>query len=310
MIELIQNFHFLRPWWLLAVLPAAALWWSDFRHHDSRQLWQQWVEPVLLDALLRREGRRKKLQPIHMLGCLWLVAVLALAGPAWQRVPSPFAEDRAALVIVLKVTPSMKETDIAPTRLQRAGQKIADLLAARPGTRNALIAYAGSAHLVMPLTIDANVINTFAGELSPELMPREGDDAAASLKLAGQQLAKRGQPGAILFITDGLEDAAIAAFNVHRQKGGAPVHVWAAMADASAMLAQAAKAGGGSFAAFTPDQADVQSLARDIQQTAMSHTDGQADGLEDKWRDAGYWLLPLLAAMGAFWFRRGWVIGY
>jgi len=306
MIGFILNFHFLRPWWLLAVLPAAVLWWGIFRQHDSRQQWEQWVEPVLLDALLLKGGKRNSLQPIHLVGLFWLFAVLALAGPAWQRAPSPFAEDKAALVIVLKVTPGMEETDIAPTRLQRAAQKISDLLAARPGTRNALIAYAGSAHLVMPLTTDANIINTFAADLSPSLMPRKGDDATAALTLAEQQLVKGRQPGAILFIVDELGDEAIAAFAAHRETGGVPVHVWAMTAEASATLAKAADAGGGSLEAVRPDQVDVQRLARDIQQTATSTIDGQ----ENKWRDAGYWVLPLLAAMGAFWFRRGWVVVY
>ena len=212
MIELIHNFHFLRPWWLLAMLPAAAMWWVIFRRDDSKHLWQQWVEPVLLDALMRKGGKRQRLRPIHVLGLFWIVTVLALAGPTWQRTPSPFAEDKAALVIVLKVTPSMEETDIAPSRLQRAAQKISDLLAARPGTRNALIAYAGSAHLVMPLTTDANVINTFAADLSPTLMPKEGDDAAAALRLSERQLDKGGQPGAVLFITDELNEEAVARF--------------------------------------------------------------------------------------------------
>ena len=306
MTELIQNFHFLRPWWLLALLPAAAVWWSLFRHDDSRDRWRQWVEPMLLDALLLRGGKRLRIRPIHVLGLFWSVTVLALAGPTWQRVPSPFAEDKAALVFVLKVTPSMEETDIAPSRLQRAAQKISDLLAARPGTRNALIAYAGSAHLVMPLTTDADVINAFALDLSPKLMPKEGDDAPAALKLAERQLDKTGQPGAVLFITDELNEDAVAAFGTQRKKGGAPIHVWAATSEASATLKQAAKAGGGSFEVITPDRSDVERLARDVQQTAMSKRGGLGEG----WRDAGYWLLPSLVVMGAIWFRRGWVVSY
>ena len=306
MTELIQNFHFLRPGWLLALLPAAAVWFFIFRHDDSRDQWQQWVEPVLLNALLLKGGKQQRLRPIHILGLFWMVTLLALAGPTWLRAPSPFAEDKAALVIVLKVTPSMEETDIAPSRLQRAAQKISDLLAARPGTRNALIAYAGSAHLVMPLTTDANVINTFALDLSPELMPKEGDDAPAALKLAEQQLDKGGLPGAVLFITGELNDDAVAAFGAHRKKGGAPIHVWAATAEAPTVLEQAANAGGGSFEVITPDRSDVERLARDIQQTATS----KISGIGEEWRDAGYWLLPLLAAMGAFWLRRGWVIAY
>jgi len=304
MSELIGNFHFLRPWWLLALLPGAAVWWLIFRRADSKHHWRQWVDPVLLEPLLLRGRKRRQIGPIHLLALFWGVMVLALAGPTWSRTPSPFAEDKAALVLVLKVTPSMEETDIAPSRLQRATQKISDLLAARPGTRNGLIVYAGSAHLVMPLTTDANVINAFAADLSPKLMPKEGDDSVAALNLAERQLGKSGQPGAILFIADEMSDDAIAAIGNYYKKGGVPVHVWVAAADTPATLKQAANAGGGLFERIKPDLSDVERLARGVQQSATS----QIAGLGEGWRDAGYWLLPLLVLLGVFWFRRGWVV--
>jgi Ca-activated chloride channel family protein len=306
MTELITNFHFLRPFWLLALLPAVAVWWLIFRSAGAKRQWERWVDPELLDGLLVQGGRQQLIRPLHLLGFFWLLTVLALAGPSWQREPSPFAEDKAALVIVLKVTPSMKETDIAPSRLQRAAQKISDLLAARPGARNSLIAYAGSAHLVMPLTTDANVINVFAEDLSPQLMPEEGDDPVAALSLAERQLSKTGQPGTILFITDALDKESLTAMGAHRKNGGAPIHIWAAVADPPPTLKQAADAGGGSFAVITPDPSDVERLARDIQKTATS----DIAGLGETWRDGGYGFLPVLVVIGAFGFRRGWVVGH
>lgn len=306
MTELISNFHFLRPFWLLALLPAAAVWWLIFHRAGAKRQWEQWVDPELLDGLLVQGGRQRRIRPLHLLGLFWLVTVLALAGPSWQREPSPFAEDKAALVMVLKVTPSMEETDIAPSRLQRATQKISDLLAARPGARNSLIAYAGSAHLVMPLTTDANVINVFAEDLSPKLMPRDGDDPLAALSLAERQLSETGQTGTILFITDELGREALAAMGAHRKKGGNPIHIWAAVADPPPTLKHAADAGGGSFVIITPDPSDVERLARDIQKTATS----DMAGVGEKWRDGGYWFLPVLVVIGAFGFRRGWVVDH
>ena len=306
MTELIPNFHFLRPLWLLALLPAAAVWWPLFRSAGAKRQWERWVDPELIEGVLVQGGRQPRIRPVHLLGFFWLLTALALAGPSWQRQPSPFAEDTAELVIVLKVAASMEETDIAPSRLQRAAQKISDLLAARPGARNSLIAYAGSAHLVMPLTTDANVINVFAEDLSPQLMPREGDDPLAALSLAERQLSKTGQPGTILFITDELDKEALTAMDAHRKNAGAPIHVWAAVAEPPSTLKQAADAGGGSFAVITPDPSDVERLARDIQKTATS----DIAGLGETWRDGGYGFLPLLVVIGAFGFRRGWVVSH
>jgi len=302
---MIDNFHFLRPYWLAALLPAALVWWWMLRRGDSRQAWKQFVDPVLLDALLAGGGNRQRWRPVHLLGVFWLVGILALAGPAWRREASPFAEDEAALVIAIKVAPSMQSTDIAPSRQARAAQKVSDLLAARPGTRNSLIAYAGSAHLVMPLTTDAAVINTFAADLTPDLMPQTGDNAVAALELAQRQLASKSQPGAILFVTDGFSEGMSSALVEHRRQGGVPVHVWAATAGPPTTLRDAANAGGGSFMVIAPDTSDVEKLARHVQQTATAAVGGTGE----RWRDSGYWLLAVPGVIGALWFRKGWVVG-
>ncbi len=304
MSAFINNFHFIRPWWLLALLPAFILWWRMLRQDAPHREWKKWVDPALLDALLVQGSEKRRLRPVHLLGIFILLAIVAVAGPTWQREASPFAEDEAVLVIVLKVADSMEEDDIAPSRLKRATQKISDLLAARPGAGNGLIAYAGSAHLVMPLTKDAAVINAFAADLTPDLMPSQGDNAVDALKLAEKQLAKSHQPGAVLFITDELGEDAIAAIADYRKKGGVPVHVWAATTETTSALEQAAKAGGGTFTSVSPDASDVERLVRNIQKTATSAVSGEGE----RWKDGGYWLLPVLVMMGAFWFRRGWVV--
>ena len=133
----------------------------------------------------------------------WFVAVLAIAGPTWRREPSPFADDTAALAIVVKVSPSMTTEDVQPSRLTRATQKIHDLLKQRAGAKTSLIAYAGTAHVVMPATTDGGIIDTFAQALDPKIMPKDGDAAADALRLAEQTLAEAGS-GSILWITDSI----------------------------------------------------------------------------------------------------------
>jgi len=304
MSAFITNFHFLRPWWLLALLPAFVSWWQMLKQDNPHREWKKWVDPALLDVLLVQGSEACRVRPVYLLGIFLLLAITAVAGPTWQRELSPFAEDEAALVIVLKVADSMEEDDIAPSRLKRATQKISDLLAARPGARNSLIAYAGTAHLVMPLTKDAAVINAFAIDLTPDLMPSPGDNAVSALKLAEKQLARSDQPGAILFITDNLEDDAIVAIEGHRKNGGVPVHVWGATTEPPSSLEQATKAGGGTFTTVLPDASDVERLVRNIQKTATSAVSGEGE----RWKDGGYWFLPAVVMMGAFWFRRGWVL--
>ena len=200
---MIGGFHFLRPWWLLALVPCALLIWAIQRRESAAQSWHGIVAPHLLPFLLQGQNRRARFTPLHLIAIGWFVAVLAIAGPTWRREPSPFADDTAALAIVVKGSPSMNTEDVQPSRLTRATQKIHDLLKQRAGAKTSLIAYAGTAHVVMPATSDGSIIDTFAQALDPKIMPEEGDAAADALRLADQTLAEAG-PGSILWITDSI----------------------------------------------------------------------------------------------------------
>ena len=132
--------------------------------------------------------------------------------PDLEARTSPFTEDQAPLVIALDVSSSMEMTDIQPSRLQRAQQKVRDLLAERSGARTALLAYAGSAHMVLPLTDDPNILEMYVEALSPAIMPEQGKDAAKALDLAQEMLAKEEVPGTILFLTDGISKESASGF--------------------------------------------------------------------------------------------------
>jgi len=117
-----DEFHFLRPLWLLAALPALAVWWGLRRQQDSTAAWRQVVDPQLLEHLLVGESTRHRVRPIQLLLSIWIICTVALAGPAWRLEPSPFADDEAGLVVLLKVNGTMLASDVQPSRLERAKQ--------------------------------------------------------------------------------------------------------------------------------------------------------------------------------------------
>jgi Ca-activated chloride channel family protein len=311
------QFHFLRPAWLLLLIPASFLMWSVYRRSDSLRAWKKIISPHLLKHLLLREsGEDGRWRPVYMLGIGWLLGILALAGPSWHMQASPFSEDQAALFIVIKVTPDMLARDIQPSRLQRGVLKIHDLLELKKDVRTGLIAYAGSAHLVMPLTSDSGIINSFAEALEPAIMPQDGDEPAEAIKLANQRLKKAAVPGSIVLITDAIDTSQIAALEKIRQQGGAEVHILAMAAGPEVIpppgsppapaldldsLREAARAMGGSLTAVTADKRDMESLSAKIERS-ISHAPAQ-EGRQ--WQDAGYYLLALLALIMLTFFRRG-----
>ena len=295
------EFHFLRPWWLLALLPVAGMGLALFRRRGGNDRWRGLVAPHLLPHLLMGGEQRMRLPPGLVLSFAMVLAVLALSGPSFRRQPSPLAEEELAVAIVVDCGETMELEDVAPSRAERAGQKVLDLLAQRPGMRAALYAFAGSAHRVMPFTKDASILGSFATELRPGLMPVKGDVAARALRMASDELVELKRPGAIVLLTDG-----VAADQVAAAKPGAPVHVLGIglTLDESSLRA-ASRSWGGSYRSVSADDRDVQDLLGAVsgRYAAVRVEDGG-----EQWEDAGYWLLWLLLVPAALWFRRGFVV--
>jgi Ca-activated chloride channel family protein len=310
----LAELHVLRPWWLLALLPALWLIWLLWRGR-SEVAWRRVIAPHLLPHLLAgHDNQNSRWRPMHLLGLFWLIGVIVLAGPSWQREPAPFADQRPALVIALYLGSSMLAEDIQPSRLQRAVHKLRDLLALRPGAATALIAYAGSAHRVLPFTSDGRLIEQFAAELSPELMPRPGNAVGEALTMASQLLQQAERAGSVLLITDAIPSDALATL-----PAGLRADILAVAAPPGSpapdsgppapvldrrTLAAAARALQGSLVEISIDDSDVRKLARRFDRRLASATEEEGE----RWQDAGYYLLFPLAVIVLLWFRRGWLV--
>jgi Ca-activated chloride channel homolog len=301
---MIGDFHFLRPWAFFALVPAALLFWLIYRRQSVSRAWRGIVAPHLLPYLLSGENQRRGLGPLTWLGVGWSIGIFALAGPTWRREPAPFADDTASLAIVLRVGPSMKTEDVPPNRLARAVQKIHDLLAQRPGAKTALIAYEGSAHVVVPVTTDSGIINTFAAALDPKIMPADGDVPADALRLADQALASAGS-GSILWITDSIAPEQRAELASWRKESKLPVRLLAPLYGGPelAQVRDVAKAVDASYVRLTTDNADIDELARAAKFSTVKTGEGGGP-----WEESGYWLMLLLAILMLPFARRGWMV--
>ncbi len=250
----------------------------------------------------------------------WFIAILVtiiLAGPTWTQQSSPFAEDKSALIIVLDVSESMNQSDIQPSRLLRAKQKVLDLLALRADSNTALIVYSGSAHTVMPITNDSNMIIHFIDALNNKLMPVSGKQPENALELADALLKTTGASGTILLIGDGANEQSISKFSDFFANQSHQFIVWGIGRQASSLdsdqdhiipmqleqLTKLSSESRGRLVTMTHDTKDVEQVHRYIENRLVIVDDESLP-----WYDSGYMLTYILALFYLFWFRRGWTL--
>lgn len=323
MNALLAGLHFLRPHWLWALLALPALWWLWRLRRQRGNVWRETVDPHLLPHLLQHGD--KALRGLLGTSAPWLgslgyvLAVLALAGPSWRQGEQPLWQSQTPLVVALDLSSRIGAADLPPSRLLQVRAKLATLLNERTGGQVALIAYAGEAFTVAPLTDDASNVALFLDALEPDVMPVDGQDAAVALNHSARLLKQAGfDRGDILVVGDHADASALAAATKLRLQGyrvsalGVGTVLGAAYRDLegrfqhasldAASLRALAAAGGGAYAALVPGDADLRALGvLDPQAGGAASARGQK-GLA--WLDEGYWLLPPLLLLGLFAFRR------
>lgn len=325
---MLADFHFIRPYFLFALVPVVGFIILSLRNKLAQGSWDKVCDAELLPYILQDKAGRQQHWTLTAISIASILAILALAGPTWERLPSPVFRNDAAVVIALDLSQSMNATDIKPSRLVRARYKVADLLTQRKDGLTALIVYAGDAFIVSPLTEDTNTINSQLKALTTDIMPSQGSNTLAAIDQAVDLLQQSGQQqGAILLITDGISDTTTKA--AAKQLGdyqlsvlgvgtsdGAPItlknggflkdrngNIVVPKLDASS-LATLARSNQGMYQTISTDDRDVTAIINKMD-TPNSQTADEEQHLIEKWDEKGPWLLLLILPFAALYFRKG-----
>ena len=316
-----SDLHLLRPQWLWALLALPLLGWWWRRRRLRASAWRDAVDPHLLPHLLDGgSGRRGR--PGWLAAALaYVLAVLALSGPSWRQVAQPSWQAPAPLVVALDLSSASLAADLPPSRLLQARAKLAALLQARTGGQVGLVAYAGDAFTVAPLTDDVANVALYLDALDPSVMPVDGQRADRAIEWSVRLLRQGGfDRGDILLLTGHADADAVAAAASARVDGyrvsalglGTPAGsayrapaggIEHARLEADALRALAA-AGGGTYETLAPGLSDLRALG--VLDPRTAGVDGQVgDARSRHWQDGGFWLLPLLMLLALLAFRRG-----
>ena len=199
-------------WGLLALPVFAALYvWSHFR---GRALIAKVVASRLRDQLAGSVSvARRIVRGVLIVLTLGLLLV-ALAQPRYGFTQQEIKQKGRDIIVAVDTSKSMLATDVAPTRLARAKLLTQDLIRLLKGDRVGLIAFAGSAFLQAPLTLDYGAVINALDELDTNVIPKGGTDISSAIATAEQAFGKaEGQTRALVLLTDGeeLDEDGIAA---------------------------------------------------------------------------------------------------
>jgi Ca-activated chloride channel family protein len=316
--------HFIRPAWLLMLPLAVLLPWLWKRSRRPAGDWGRVCDPHLLQWLsVKQVDQAGHGAGPWLAGLALLIATLALAGPAWQKLPDASYAARDARVVALDLSRSMLAEDLRPNRLTRARFRLADLLEETEEGQVGLVSYAGDAYVVAPLTSDMNTIANLLPALQPDIMPVAGSRADRAMDMAASLLERSGfQHGELLLVTDSATSRDAARARELRDRGivtsvlavgtpkGAPIpsgggfvsdragNVVIAHMDRDALRA-VAEAGGGRYSELGATD------AMPWREHDGSEFEKRDDALGERWKDAGPWLVLLLLPLALLGFRRG-----
>ena len=315
------DFHFLRPWWLLTLVPVLLLCVLLYFYRREQSPWHSVIAPHLQQALLGAQRLLKK-QPLALplLLLCWLISVLALAGPSWQKLPQPAFALKKATVLVLDMSMSMRATDMAPDRLTQLRFAALDYASQLTEGELALLSFAGDAFVISPLTPDHNNIRLLIPDLKPEIMPVQGSNLLAALQQADKLLRQAGYPrGDVVVFTDGYDDNSYREIQdllnnwSHRlsilgfgSTDGAPVKLESGelLKNASgavviptlpqAQLATLTRRSGGVYAQASITDSGISALLDLAPLTALDQADSSKQIQGDQWQDNAIYLVWLL----------------
>lgn len=256
------------------------------------------------------------------------MTIIGLAGPSFGNAEKPGAQSANARVLVLDMSQSVYANDIKPNRLAQIRYKALDILPLFNQGQTGLVAYAGDAYTLSPLTSDAATLANAIQYLSPEIMPFQGARADLAVKQAVSLMEQAGiTQGDIVLFADDLSPSeskqiekqlsgkaftlSILAFG---SQSGAPIPLTdgtlltdsrgnTVVAKTSySEMRQLAKSAGGQFASYQSDNKDIEHLVKTSRYQQVS---GEQSQTLDVPINHGYWLMPLVVLLILPLFRKG-----
>ncbi len=304
---MIADFHFLRPWWLLLIVPLLGILILLWRQNPRLHAWGEVCDSHLLEHLLQRKGQGKRMVAMSFILLSTFFMILSISGPAWFKLPVATYKAVDPRVMILDMSDNMMLSDLTPSRLERAKFKLHDLLMHKDVGQFGMIVFTGEPFIVSPLTDDGQTISSLLSSLTPDIMPVGGQNLDTALSEAKNLINQAGYGhGQILVLTADTPSSEAIKKAQDMAKSGIRSSIMPMRADndLNPLFQNFAHAGQGQIVKYSSDSSD---LAQWLNNKGNKEYALSQDDDVPLWRDEGRWFLipALLLLLPAF--RRGWL---
>jgi Ca-activated chloride channel family protein len=305
------QFHFLYPKALWLFLPLALIAILLAAGNREQKKWKRIIPAALRPWLFTTGSRMALVLPLLLFMAGAGFCIVGLAAPTWKKKEVPSVKSHAVVLIALDCSQSMLATDIQPNRLERAKFKLGDFLDANPRARAGLVAFAGSAHPVLPFTGDYRLVKQQATSLLPRIMPIPGANTGVLLIVVDSLLKNIDAPSTIFLMTDAIDAGKAAMLGNYMQGSRHHLEILLFSTPGGSgqdpiVLRGLARDSAITITPLTLDTSDVAGIAKRIAEKLVFEKAGGQN--EKEWMDMGSLLLIPALLITLFWFRKGWLI--
>lgn len=300
-----STFHFLRPWWLLGIIPIIGYLWRCTKSRLTSSSWEKVCDKALLPTLLQHNSHVSNLLPALLLALSALFTCVSLSGPTWKQLPTPSYHIIEPKVIILDLSQAMLSHDLMPDKLALAKFKLQDLLQQAQQGQYGLVVFTGQPFTASPLTEDSETILALLPALNPDIMPVDGTNLSMALQEGANLIKQAGfAQGKLLVMIASAPDKAAQAKAATLAQQGIKTSVMPLIKPQQDKTAfkTLAQAGRGQLLTVSVSPEKLQQwAASSLNQQVMQATQQTIT----QWRDEGRWFLwpALLFLLPAF--RRG-----
>lgn len=176
--------------WLLPLIPALMIFFVYAARQKRKAAerfaqYKSWLG--LLDSVSTRKAKIKR--GLILVGMLFVI--ITLIQPQWGYHWEEIKRKGIDILVCLDVSRSMLAEDVRPNRLERAKKEIESLIGTLKGDRIGLVAFAGTAFIQCPLTLDYTTAKLFLNDIDPGIIPRGGTDIGQAIKKGMEAFANK-----------------------------------------------------------------------------------------------------------------------